>query len=76
MPLTQEQLQELARSVASTTEDPSDCEECFLAIAEYAEIMLNGGPIPDALKRIQAHVDDCHCCQDELQTLITALKGI
>ena len=75
MPLTAQQIKNLLSSVASTREDEIDCDKCLVDMAEFAEAELVGAEIPDALKRIQAHIVFCTDCVEEYGILLDVVRA-
>lgn len=76
MKLTREQTKALLSYVASTESDETDCEGCFEHLAEFVELELLGSEMPAALEKIERHIDQCACCQDEHNALKEALQAI
>lgn len=76
MALTQKQIAMLMQLVAETTPDSLDCDGCLDHLAEFAETHLEGRPLGDALKEVQAHLKNCVCCQHEFQMFLDALQAI
>lgn len=75
MSLTNEQLAALVRLIASTTDDPLDCDSCFEQVAEFAETHMAGLSVCDALRAVEQHLHNCGCCRDEFETLLAALRA-
>lgn len=76
MPLSDKQVATLLSMVIGTEPDSIDCDGCFKHIAEFAEIELAGSEVPDALKAIQRHLEQCPCCKDEFNALIAGLNAL
>lgn len=76
MGLTPEQIKQLMDSVASSKEDCLDCDGCFVRIAEFAEAHLAGRELCEAMRSVKVHLESCHCCQDEFEALLDALRGL
>ena len=75
MALDARQIKNLLSSVASTREDEIDCDKCLVDMAEFAEVELVGAEIPDALKRIQAHIESCTECTEEYGILLDVVRA-
>ena len=75
MALTARQIKKLISSVASTREDEIDCDKCLIDMAEFAEAELVGAEIPDALRRIQAHIELCTECAEEYGVLLDIVRA-
>jgi len=76
MALTNEQISSLLGMISASKEDLSDCDGCFDHLAEFADTELAGREIPDALKAVESHLQQCSCCKDEYQTLLKGLREI
>lgn len=74
MPLDQDQIDKLMRSVAQTRERELDCDACLAGMAEYAEANLLGLETSEALDRVRAHIDFCGECAEEYEVLLEALR--
>lgn len=76
MKLTKKQLNSLVKLVADADNDDGDCGSCFDHLAEFAETKLEGKEIPEALRVVQVHIDQCPCCRVELDALMEGLRGM
>lgn len=76
MPLSEEQINNLLRLVATSDVDLMDCDGCLNKISEFVETNLVNTEVPDALRAVQKHLEQCPCCQDEFKALKEALKEI
>ena len=74
--LDEKQIQILLQLAGSVTPDSMDCDECFCEIARFAEQELAGKTIPEAMQRVQDHLANCPCCQDEFQALLEGLQAL
>jgi hypothetical protein len=72
--LSSEQVKNLIDLVATTQDDPLDCDGCLAHIAEFAEAELTGRPLSTALRNVQHHLESCGCCKDEHEALLAALS--
>lgn len=75
MALDRQEVERLLFSVATTREDEIDCDGCLAGMAEFAELELVGAEVPDALDRIQAHLDSCPECAEEYRALLEAVSA-
>ena len=75
MPLDKQQVKTLLSFVANTREDEITCDECLAGMAEFAETKLVGAKIPDAKKRIQAHIAFCPECAEEYEVLLEVVSA-
>ena len=76
MPLSNDQIASLLGMVNASESDELDCDGCFARVAEFAEAELANREIPDALKAVQTHVQQCTCCKDEYNALLDGLREI
>ena len=76
MSLSNEQISELVRLAATSGTDVLDCDGCFAHLAEFAELQLARKEVPDALKAVEAHLQQCQCCQAEFEALMEALRSL
>jgi hypothetical protein len=73
MSLSPEMIKKLIDLVATTQNDPLDCDGCLERIAEFAEAHLAGRSLSAALQSVRVHLESCGCCQDEYEALLAAL---
>jgi hypothetical protein len=76
MPLSNEQISTLLGMVETASPDELACDGCSEQIAEFAELRLTDCEIPDALKTVEGHLDQCICCKDEFVALLAALRDL
>jgi len=43
---------------------------------QLAQAELEGREVPQALELVQIHLEQCKCCRDEYDALLTALREI
>lgn len=76
MSLSKEQINTLLGMVSSVESDELDCEGCFAQIAEFADLHISNQKIPEAMRVIETHLQQCACCQDEFNALLKGLREI
>jgi hypothetical protein len=76
MRISNEQTKALLDLIATSTPDQIDCDGCFGHLSEFVEHQLLGTEIPEALKKVEVHLDQCACCNDEHHALITGLHAL
>lgn len=76
MKLSAEQTRALLNSVAAAKQDEVDCDGCFEHLSEFVELELAGAEIPEALGKVQRHIDQCPCCKDEHNALLEGLRAL
>ena len=76
MPLSKPQIDSLLSLVINSTPDELSCDGCLVDVAEFAESELMGASLGESLLKVQVHLKNCPCCNDEYQSLLEALKSI
>ncbi len=74
MSLTNQQIDVLMQMIVLTKHEEFSCDDCLKRMAEFAEISLQGKPIPDALKEIDDHLKICGECREEFEALKVAIS--
>jgi len=74
MSLSTDQVKNLLNVVAGASDDSLDCDGCFRDVAQFAETKLVGVTLCESTQLVQAHLENCLCCQDEFEALLTAIK--
>lgn len=74
MQLNLDTLKKLARSIASTTDEEVDCEECFEVVDQFVDMKLQGKVAEEAMPLIQDHLSRCMACREEFEALLDAVK--
>ena len=76
MPISNDQIASLLGMINDAKPDDLDCDGCLEHLAEFAENELANREIPEALKAVQTHIEQCKCCRDEYAALLAGLKEI
>lgn len=76
MSLSKEQIAGLLGMVNAVENDELDCEGCFGQIAEFAELHLAKQDVPEAMRAVETHLQQCLCCKDEFTVLLKGLQAI
>jgi len=76
MALTKDQISNLMDMVLSVEPDQTDCDGCLGQIAQFADFHLESKEVPEAMKAVQTHLEQCLCCKDEFNALLKALDAI
>lgn len=76
MTISNEQTKSLLSFIASSKLDELDCDSCFDHMAEFVEQELAGAEIPEALQKVQRHLAQCACCNDEHNALLEGLRAL
>ena len=76
MKLSNEQLAELARSVAETADEEIDCEEMLTRAAAFIEAATGKqGDLPQSLRVVAQHPKVCPECREEMDVMLAARFG-
>ena len=67
--MTAEHRQELLASLLGPGEQEVSCEECFELLDEYVEVGLTGGDTRAALPGMDAHLEGCPACHEDMESL-------
>ena len=76
MKISNEQPKVLLNFIATSKPDQIDCDGCLEDISQFVEHELLGAEIPEALKKVKIHLDQCACCNDEHDALMMGLKAL
>ena len=77
MKLDAKQIAELIQLTATArSEDTIGCNGCFELMDQFAQAELEGRDAPEALEVVRVHLEQCKCCRDEYNALLTALREI
>jgi hypothetical protein len=77
MKLDAKQIAELIQLTATArSEDTIGCNGCFELMDQFAQAELEGRDVPEALEVVRVHLEQCKCCRDEYDALLTALREI
>lgn len=75
MPLSKQQIDTLLTLVVNSTPDTMSCDGCLVNVAQFAEAELMGASLCDSMQKVQVHLQNCPCCNDEYQALLAALES-
>ena len=53
-----------------------DCDGCLSHVAEFADAKLTGKTTCESMQAVQAHLENCPCCEHEFQMLVEALRAL
>lgn len=77
MKLDANQIAELIQLTATArSEDTIGCNGCFELMDQFAQAELEDRDVPEALEVVRVHLEQCKCCRDEYDALLTALREI
>lgn len=76
MNLSPEIIKKIITKVANTRADEISCDGCFEQLDEFAERVLSGKPIGEAMPLVQDHLKRCHDCREEFEALLDSLAEL
>lgn len=77
MKLDAKQLAELIQlTVTARGEDTLGCNGCYELMDQLAQAELEGRGVPEGMELVQSHLEQCACCRDEYDALLTALREV
>jgi len=76
MAMTEAQIKQLVTMITTVKPDSLDCGSCSAQIAEFAEQHLLGKSLEQSQQAVQTHLENCHCCELEFKSLLTALEQV
>ncbi len=76
MKIANKQTRVLLNLLATSKPDQIDCDGCHEHMSEIVEYELLGSEIPEALFKAEVHLDQCACCNDERNALMTSLLAV
>lgn len=74
MALTLDALKKMVQAALITRPVEIGCYECLDQIDRFAERVLAGREIPEALRLVQEHLATCGECREEYEALLAALR--
>ena len=76
MPLSKKQIKALLQHIVKAEDDPIQCDDCYVQVAEFSEVHLKGAELPQALQAVEVHLQQCICCKDEFDSLLDGLHNM
>ncbi len=76
MPLSKQQIDTLLTLVVNSSADAMECDGCLVNVAQFAEAELMGASLCESMKKVQTHLRNCPCCNDEYEALLAALEFV
>lgn len=43
---------------------------------QFGQVVVDGVELTDVMMMVKIHIEQCKCCRDEYQALLTALRAI
>lgn len=77
MKITKQHLDRLGSLIRDVDErNTLGCDGCFELMSQYADAMLEGIELDDAMQAVQIHLSECPCCRYEYEALQAALAEV
>lgn len=70
------EVKKLVRQVLTTVPNEIDCDRCLDMLDRFVEMTLEGRNAAEALPLVQQHLQQCDCCLDEFQALLSVLRTL
>lgn len=69
-------VKKLVRQVLITRIEEIDCDECLELLDRFVEMTLQGRDAAEALPLVQQHLQQCDCCHEEFEALLSVLQSL
>ncbi len=66
----------MIRGILTADGEALGCEECFELLDRCADLIEAGQDIAEVYPEVKKHLDDCECCKEEFEALLTALDAV
>ncbi len=66
----------MIRGILTADGEALGCEECFELLDRYADLIESGQDIAEVYPEVKKHLDDCECCKEEFEALLSALEAV
>ena len=76
MKIRPDTLKKVIMSLAMTQDDEMDCGDCYEHLDKFVELIESGKDPKEVMPLMQNHIEVCHCCREETEALLEALKAI
>ncbi len=70
------EVKKLVRQVLATRPKEIDCDECLEMLDRFVEMTLEERNAAEALPLVEQHLEQCDCCQEEFQALLSVLHNL
>ena len=71
-----EEAARMLQMILTTKEDVMGCDECFELFDRCADLIASGLTFEDFYPQVKQHLEDCVCCVEEFDALLTALRAV
>jgi len=69
-------LKRIVHGALTARPDEIGCDECFEQLNQFAEMVLAGKNVAQAMPLVQDHLNRCRDCREEFEALLTALRAL
>ena len=76
MNIETETLTTILKILSLTENEEIGCEDCFQEMDRFVEMLHAGQDPTEVMPLVQQHLEICHCCHEEFDALLAAMKGI
>lgn len=74
--LDRETLRRMIRGAVRTRDHEIGCDTCLEELDRFADAMLVGKALDEALELVQDHLSRCMLCREEYEALVDALRAV
>ncbi len=71
-----EQAAMMIRGILTADGEALGCEDCFELLDRCADLLEAGRDIAEVYPEVKKHLDDCECCKEEFEALLSALDAV
>ncbi len=75
MHLSNEMLKDFFEIIAITHEKEMDCDEVFVVIDEFVELVTLGEDLSELMPLVQLHLQLCPACYEEFEALLRMVQA-
>ena len=69
-------LKRIVLSALTARPDEIGCDDCFEQLNQFAEMVLAGKDVAEAMPLVQDHLNRCRGCREEFEALLAALRAL
>jgi hypothetical protein len=69
-------LKRIVRSALTARPDEIGCDDCLEQLDQFAEMVLAGKDVAEAMPLVQDHLNRCRDCREEFEALLAALRAL
>ena len=69
-------LKRIVHSALTARPDEIGCDDCLEQLGQFAEMVLAGKDVAEAMPLVQDHLNRCRDCREEFEALLAALRAV